>query len=166
LNPAFLAFTAFLSHVTLLAASWLVSLPLHAWRRSSLPLAALVNVFALAGSAAAGVAGAFGLGLPEPLRWQAPVSAPWLELPVRLDPLSAFFLLAMAAQAVPVSLYSFGYIRYGAYGQSPVWRSGLLSALLGALTLIFSAGGVPGSKRFPWQALPPRCWPPDGWPSG
>jgi formate hydrogenlyase subunit 3/multisubunit Na+/H+ antiporter MnhD subunit len=88
------------------ALGWLVSLPLHIWRRSSLPLAALVNVFALAGSAAAGVAGAFGLGLLEPLRWQAPVSAPWLELPVRLDPLSAFFLLAMAALAVPVSLYS------------------------------------------------------------
>jgi len=111
MNPASLAFTAFLSSLTLFAAGWLVSLPLHAWRRTSLRLAALVNVFALAGSAAAGVAGAFALGLPEPVRWQAPATVPWMELSVQLDPLPAFFLLAMAALAVPVSLYSFGYIR-------------------------------------------------------
>jgi hypothetical protein len=79
-----------------------------------------------------------------------------MGLSVQLDPLSAFFLLAMAALAVPVSLYSFGYIRYGAYGQSPIVRSGLLSALLGAPALIFFAGGL-GCDRCLQRSPRTRC---------
>ena len=142
MDPAQAAPAAFLLALGLFATGWLLSLPLHFLRKSSLPLAGFLNAFALAGSAAAAVAGAAALTAPEPWRWASPATAAGFSFSVRLDPLSAFFLLSLAALAVPVSVYSFGYIRHGAYGSSPVLRSGLLNAMLAALALIFTAGNV------------------------
>jgi len=136
------ACTAYLLALGLFAAGWLLSLPLHMWRGASVRVAALLNGFALAGSIAAAAAGAFALAAPEPWRWAAPETLAGFRFSIRLDALSAFFLVSLAALAAPVSVYAFGYIRHGAYGRSPVMRSGLLNALLGALALIFTAGHV------------------------
>ncbi len=142
MDPAQAAATAYLLALSLFAAGWLLSLPLDAWRRASVSLAAVLNGFALAGSLAAGAAGALALAAREPWRWAAPETVAGFRFSVQLDALSAFFLLSLAALAAPVSVYGFGYIRHGAYGRSPVLRSGLLNALLGALALIFTAGHV------------------------
>lgn len=142
MEPSQAAAAAFLLALGLFGAGWTLSLPLHFLRGSSLPLAGLLNTFALAGSAAAAVAGAAALTAPGPWRWASPETVAGFSFSVRLDPLSAFFLLSLAALAVPVSIYSFGYIRHGAYGNSPVLRSGLLNAMLAALALIFTAGSV------------------------
>ncbi len=91
---------------------------------------------------AAAAADAFALAAPAPWRWAAPETVAGFRFSIGLDALSAFFLLSLAALAAPVSVYGFGYIRHGVYGRSPVMRSGLLNALLGALALIFTAGHV------------------------
>lgn len=142
MDPSQLAPAAYQVALVLYFAGLLASLPLHRWRRTSSRAAGWVNLFALAGSAALGVAGACGLAMAGPWRWSASSSQPWLSWAVRLDPLSSFFLLALAALAIPVAVYGFGYIGRGAYGRSPVWRSGLLNGLLAALALIFTASHV------------------------
>lgn len=142
MDPAHAAPTAYGLALSLFLAGWLLSLALHVWRGTSLRLAGVVHWFALAGSAAAAAAGAAALAQDGSWRWAAPASAAGFSVSVRLDPLSAFFLLALAALALPVSAYSLGYIRHGAYGRSPVLRSGLLNLLLAALALIFTANHV------------------------
>ncbi len=142
MDPAHAAPTAYGLALSLFLAGWLLSLVLHVWRGTSLRLAGFVHWFALAGSAAAAAAGAAALVQDGSWRWAAPASAAGFSVSVRLDPLSAFFLLALAALALPVSAYSLGYIRHGAYGRSPVLRSGLLNLLLAALALIFTANHV------------------------
>ncbi|MGC8759045.1 MAG: hydrogenase 4 subunit B [Bryobacteraceae bacterium] len=142
MDSAVLVPAAFSVALLCFAAGWLLSLAIHARRGSSLPLAAVIHGFALAGSISAAMAGAGALAAGGPWRYGGPDTVAGFSFSVRLDPLSAFFLLALSALAVPVSVYSFGYVRHGGYGGSPVLRSGLFNALLAAMTLIFTAGNV------------------------
>src|SRR6516164_7518854 len=68
-----------------------------------------------------------------------PMLVPYLSFSVRVDPLSAFFLMVVSAVGLAISIYSLGYAR-GFYGRKNV---GLLGAfynvLLLATTLVFTA---------------------------
>src|SRR5438445_343181 len=77
------------------------------------------------------------------LRWDFPGSAvPYLRFSVRLDPLSAFFLLIVSLLGLALSIYSIGYAR-SFYGRKSVGALGAFyNALLLATTLTFVADNV------------------------
>ena len=71
-----------------------------------------------------------------------PSLIPYLKLTVKLDPLSAFFLLIVSFLALALSLYSFGYVR-GFYGRKCVGvLAAFYNALLLATTLVFTASNA------------------------
>ncbi len=71
-----------------------------------------------------------------------PSLIPYLKLTVKLDPLSAFFLLIVSFLALALSLYSFGYVR-GFYGRKCVGvLASFYNALLLATTLVFTASNA------------------------
>ncbi|HOX57601.1 MAG TPA: hydrogenase 4 subunit B [Candidatus Paceibacterota bacterium] len=71
-----------------------------------------------------------------------PSLIPFVRLSVKLDPLSAFFVLIVSVLALALSIYSFGYVR-GFYGRKSVGALGALyNALLLATTLVFTAGNA------------------------
>ena len=71
-----------------------------------------------------------------------PSLLPSVRLTVKLDPLSAFFVLIVSALALALSVYSFGYVR-GFYGRKNVGALGAFyNALLLATTLVFSAANA------------------------
>jgi hydrogenase-4 component B len=89
----------------------------------------LAAIFALAGGPARGPV-AFEL-------W--PSLVPYVSLGVRLDALSAFFLLLISVLGLALSIYSLGYAR-GFYGRKSVGLLGAFyNALLLATTLVFTA---------------------------
>jgi hydrogenase-4 component B len=67
---------------------------------------------------------------PTSPSWTLPSGVPYLTYSVRLDPLSAYFLLALSLLAIAVAIYSFGY------------RGPQLNLLLLAVTLVFTAANV------------------------
>src|SRR5689334_1319047 len=85
---------------------------------------------ALAGALAELGASAGALWQGGELAWTLPSGVPYLTYSVRLDPLSAYFLLALSILAVAVAVYSFGY------------KGPSLNLLLLALTLVFTASNV------------------------
>jgi len=70
--------------------------------------------------------------------WDLPCGVPMFSWTVRLDPLSAFFNLALGIVAAAASIYSFGYL-----GKK---KAGVLAffynLLLASLTLVFTAGNA------------------------
>jgi len=107
----------------------------------------------LVGFGCATVAGLFGIGAgvlglisgPGGARaafelW--PPLVPYLQLTVKLDPLSAFFVVLVSFLALAVSLYSFGYVR-GYYGRKNIGvLAAFHNALLLATTLVFTASNA------------------------
>src|ERR1041384_1061311 len=68
-----------------------------------------------------------------------PSLIPYLKLSIRLDPLSAFFVLLASFLGLALSVYSLGYVR-GFYGRKNVGVLGAFyNALLLATTLVFTA---------------------------
>src|SRR5262245_20882734 len=67
---------------------------------------------------------------PTSPSWPLPSGVPYLTYSVRLDPLSAYFLLAFSLLAIAVAIYSFGY------------RGPQINLLLLAITLVFTAANV------------------------
>jgi hydrogenase-4 component B len=71
-----------------------------------------------------------------------PSLIPYISLGVKLDALSAFFLLLVSFLAFALSVYSFGYVR-GFYGRKSVGVLGAFyNALLLATTLVFTANNA------------------------
>jgi hydrogenase-4 component B len=71
-----------------------------------------------------------------------PSLIPYVKLTVKLDPLSAFFVLIVSLLALALSVYSFGYVR-GFYGRKSVGVLGaFFNALLLATTLVFTASNA------------------------
>ncbi|RPI13225.1 MAG: hydrogenase 4 subunit B, partial [Acidobacteriales bacterium] len=74
--------------------------------------------------------------------WNLPCGVALFSWTVRLDPLSAFFGLALGVLAVSVSVFSLGYLR-GWEGRKGVGLLGFFyNVLLLSLTLVFSASNV------------------------
>jgi hydrogenase-4 component B len=114
---------------------------LATWRR---PAVARVAAFSLAilGCVLQSVASCVALLRGTTETWTLPMGMPVFAWTVRLDPLSAWFNLALAILGFAVSLYSFGYLR-------PMERTrnlGVLgffyNLLLLSLTLVFVASDV------------------------
>jgi hydrogenase-4 component B len=92
----------------------------------------LAAIFALAGESARGAI--------EFELW--PSLVPYVSLGVRLDALSAFFLLVVSTLGLALSIYSLGYAR-GFYGRKSVGLLGALyNAMLLATLLVFTANNV------------------------
>jgi hydrogenase-4 component B len=91
----------------------------------------------LAGSLVELAAAVTALFSPSTLAWSLPSGIPYLTYSVRLDPLSAYFLLALSLLAAAVSLYSLGYLR-----RSAGLFCFFLNLLLLSLTLVFTASNV------------------------
>ncbi len=130
--------------MTLLAAglaSWLVGAlaSLVAWRRPA--ARALAMSFALLGAILQGVASWTVLTSAGADTWTMPVGSlfPWT---IRLDPLSAWFNLALAMLAVAVTLYSFGYLRPMARRRNLGVLGFFYNLLLLSLTLVFTASNA------------------------
>jgi hydrogenase-4 component B len=72
--------------------------------------------------------------------WPSPI--PSVKLALKLDPLSAFFVLIVSVLGLALSVYSFGYVR-GFYGRKSVGALGAFyNALLLATTLVFAAANA------------------------
>lgn len=64
----------------------------------------------LAGAASIGT-GLIGLQAAQPLTLELPLGLPWLAWHLRLDTLSAFFLLLIGTVTLPVAVYGYGYCK-------------------------------------------------------
>jgi len=76
------------------------------------------------------------------LSWTLASGVPYLRYTVRLDPLSAYFNLALSLLAASVSVYSAGYIGRSSVRKSPGLFCALLNLLLLSLTLVFTASNI------------------------
>jgi hydrogenase-4 component B len=76
------------------------------------------------------------------LAWSLPSGVPYLSYTVRLDPLGAYFNLALSLLAACVSIYSFAYVAHGPARKAPALFCSLLNLLLLSLTLVFTASNV------------------------
>ncbi len=89
---------------------------------------------------AAGVAvGLGGLLAPAPPVFSLPSTIPLLHLQLRLDPLSAFFVLVISVSGVAASIYALGYVREF-YGRHSIGALGALyHGFLLSMTLVVTA---------------------------
>ncbi|HML16998.1 MAG TPA: hydrogenase 4 subunit B [Bryobacteraceae bacterium] len=72
-------------------------------------------------------------------QWALPSGVPYLTCSIRLDPLSAYFNLALSILAASVSIYSFGYL---ARRKNAGLFCFFFNLLLVSLTLVFTASNV------------------------
>ncbi|MCA9457821.1 MAG: hypothetical protein KC587_14245, partial [Nitrospira sp.] len=101
------------------------------------------NVMAHGSAAVAGglgiALGLIGLLAPEPLVWFLPSSIPLLTFSLRLDSLSAFFVLTISLVGLAVSVFASGYVREF-YGRIPVSLLGFLyNGFLLSMLLVVTA---------------------------
>jgi hydrogenase-4 component B len=73
--------------------------------------------------------------------WAVPSGVPFLDIGLRLDPLSAIFTLALGAVAIAVSVYSFGYTSALTAGRSAILGFFFNLELL-SLSLVFTASNA------------------------
>src|SRR5713101_4118808 len=76
------------------------------------------------------------------LGWSVASGVPYLSYAVRLDPLSAYFNLALSLLAASVSVYSLGYIAHSPARNNPGLFCFFLNLLLLSLTLVFTASNI------------------------
>src|ERR1039457_534798 len=114
---------------------------LAAWRR---PAAARVAGFprAAAGTLLQGAASAVALVQGAGATWTLPLGTALFPWTMRLDPLSAYFNLALAFLACAVSVYSFGYVRHMEGKRSAGALVFFYNLLLLSLSLVFTAANA------------------------
>ena len=114
---------------------------LAAWRR---PAAARVVGFALAlaGTLLQAAASAAALVQVAGATWTLPIGTALFPWTMRLDPLSAYFNLALAFLACAVSVYSFGYVRHMEGKRSAGALVFFYNLLLLSLSLVFTAANA------------------------
>jgi hydrogenase-4 component B len=96
----------------------------------------------IAGLGASVLALAFGEARQNQAFELWPSLVPYVKLSVKLDALSAFFVLIVSLLAVALSIYSFGYVR-GFYGRKSVGAlAAFYNALVLATTLVFSSANA------------------------
>src|SRR3990172_212439 len=71
----------------------------------------LTHGAAVAACTAGVLIGIGGLLASEPLAFSLPSTIPLLHIQLRLDPLSAFFVLIISVSGVAVTIYALGYVR-------------------------------------------------------
>lgn len=117
----------------------------------------LVRQVAFGGSAIASAI--TGLMAAEVLHTAVPVHGLWFvhrasgfALGYSVDVLSAWFLVVLAALAVPIALFSIGYARHAPLDQRSVFFGIAFNVLLGAVELVFVANDVIGFL-FAWELM-------------
>jgi len=75
-----------------------------------------------------------------------------LALGFSVDRLASWFLLVLAILAIPIAVYSFGYLRHGALARRSAYVSVGFSVLLGAVEMVFASDGVVGFL-FAWELM-------------
>src|ERR1017187_2525729 len=120
----------------------LTGLAVHLLRTRTAWVAPLLCYASAAAAALEFVASAGALITGTEFNWSLPSGVPFIHYGVRLDPLSAYFNLALSLLAASVAVYSVGYMRHGV----PQRRAGLfccfLNLMLLALTLVFTASNA------------------------
>ena len=74
--------------------------------------------------------------------WSLPSGIPYIHCGVRLDPLSAYFNLALSLLAACISVYSTGYLKHGAAHRRPGLFCCFLNLQFLSLTLVFTASNA------------------------
>ena len=105
-------------------------------------LAGLLCCLSLAGAVLEFSASLAALFAASDLTWSLSSGIPYLSYTVRLDPLSAYFNLALSLLAASVSVYSFGYLAHSPARRSPGLFCFFLNLLLLSLTLVFTASNI------------------------
>jgi hydrogenase-4 component B len=111
-------------------------------RRTAGRLTNLLCGLAVVGAVLESCASIGALLAKDAISWALPSGVPYLTYSVRLDPLSAYFNLALSFLAAAVSVYSAGYIKHGPAGKSPALFCAWLHLLLLSLTLVFTAANI------------------------
>jgi len=75
-----------------------------------------------------------------------------ISLTYRIDPLSAWFLVVLATVAVPIAVFSFGYLASPHWARRSPFIGATLNLLLGALELVFAAGDAI-TLLFAWELM-------------
>ena len=115
-----------------------IFLPLLAHRRPHVQNV-LAHGGALLGAVGGVVVGVMGLAADSPFVFSLPSTLPLLSYAVRLDPLSAFFVLVISLVGVAVSVFALGYVREF-YGRHSIGALGALyNAFLFSMTLVVLA---------------------------
>ena len=123
---------------------------LATWKR---PSAARIVSFAFAVLGSLLLAGAGGLALARPTAaaWNLPLLT-LFPCTVRLDPLSAWFTIALALLALAASVYSFGYLRPMERTRNLGALGFFYNALLLGLALVFTAANA-FFFLFAWEVM-------------
>jgi hydrogenase-4 component B len=114
----------------------------HSAKRARLWIPGVLCFLSLAGALLEFGASAGALFANTELSWSLASGVPYLSYAVRLDPLSAYFNLALSLLAASVSVYSFGYVSQASIRKSPALFCAFLNLLLLSLTLVFTASNI------------------------
>jgi hydrogenase-4 component B len=114
----------------------------HFSKRTGSWISSLLCFLSLTGGLLEAGASAGALFSKTDLAYSLSSGVPYLSYTVRLDPLSAYFNLALSLLAVSVSVYSIGYIQHGPARKSPGLFCFFLNLLLLSLTLVFTASNI------------------------
>jgi hydrogenase-4 component B len=79
-------------------------------------------------------------------------AASGISIGYAVPPLSAWFLLVLAALAIPAALYSVAYVSHAVRGPRTAFVSAGFNVLLGAVEMVFAADGVIGFL-FAWELM-------------
>src|ERR1017187_9429265 len=120
----------------------LTGLAVHLLRTRTAWVAPLLCYASAAAAALEFVESAGALITGTEFNWSLPSGIPFIHYGVRLDPLAAFFNLALSLLAACVAVYSVGYLRHGAAGRRPGLFCFFLNFMLMSLTLVFTASNV------------------------
>ena len=113
---------------------------LAAWRHPA--ARAVVFTFAILGSICQAAASSIVLAGSTTSTWTLPVASTFFPWTVRLDPLGAWFNLALAVLALAVSIYSFGYVRSMEQTRNIGVLGFFYNLLLLSLSLVFTAANA------------------------
>ncbi|MBI3279112.1 MAG: hydrogenase 4 subunit B [Acidobacteria bacterium] len=117
-------------------------LALHTRDRAKLWMSSLLCVLSLLGALLEAAASLGVLSARTEFTVSLPSGVPYLSYSLRLDPLSAFFILALSMLAAAVSVYSIAYIPHATGRKSPGLFCFFLNLLLLALTVVFTASNI------------------------
>jgi hydrogenase-4 component B len=132
----------FLAGLLAYASGMAAGLAGHAWRRTAAWLPRLLSLLSLCGALLELAASVAALFSGSEVAWSLSSGIPYIDYSVRLDPLSAYFTLALSLLAASASVYSFGYIPRSPARRSPGLFCFFLNLLLLSLTLVFTASNV------------------------
>ncbi|MGA7523475.1 MAG: hydrogenase 4 subunit B [Acidobacteriaceae bacterium] len=129
-----------LPSLVILIAAWMVLAPVGLFRPRSLRLVAhiLFPLGAIVSAAIAVEAGIYLIAGHGPQTMILPLGLPDLPFHLRLDPLSAFFLLLLGAAGTGISIFSAGYFRVGE-GSAPALHGLQYHVFLASMAVVILA---------------------------